>query len=185
MSYHSSCSFDDSAPQCTDSGQVRASSQPTTSCRACLPALLVKVDRMAIVVSRLLGTVCRSGGGHLVRAHGRRHVRVLRILDDVSTGGWRGYFTDLLVVLEGTRWCVHHSGRAERRATVRGAECRASRGTRKGRPVLRESVRRPPGRTATERPLAAGPPDAAHFDRATRDVWVGQVSIEHLCRREG
>ena len=143
-------------------GQVRASSQPTTSCRACLPALLVKVDRMAIVVSRLLGTVCRSGGGHLVRAHGRQHVRVLRILDDVSTGGWRGYFTDLLVVLEGTRWCVHHGGRAERRATVRGAERRASRGTRKGRPMLREGVRRPPGRTATERPLAAGPPDAAH-----------------------
>ena len=50
-------------------GQVRASSQPATSCRACLPALLVKIDRMAIVVSRLLGTVCRSGGGRLVRAH--------------------------------------------------------------------------------------------------------------------
>lgn len=103
----------------------------------------------------------------------------------MSAGGWRGYFTDLLVVLEGTRWRVHHGGRAQRRATVRGAERRASRGTRKGRPMLRERVRRPPGRTATERPLAAGPPDAAHFDRATRDAWVGQVSIEHLGRGWG
>ena len=128
-------------------GQVRASSQPATSCRACSPALLVKVDRMVIVVSRLLDTVCRSGGGHLVRARRRRHVRMLRIPGDVSARRWWGYFTDLLVVLEGTRWRVHHSG-AERRATVRGAR---RRGTRKGRPKLRESVRRPPRRCLRSR----------------------------------
>jgi len=51
---------------------------------------------------------------------------------------WRGYFADFLVILEGTRRRVHHGGRAERRATVRGAR---RRGTRKGRPMLRESVR--------------------------------------------
>ena len=45
---------------------------------------------------------------------------------------------DFLVILEGTRRRVHHGGRAERRATVRGAR---RRGTRKGRPMLRESVR--------------------------------------------
>ena len=28
---------------------------------------------------------------------------------DVSAGRWRGYFTDFLVILEGTRWCVHHT----------------------------------------------------------------------------
>ena len=42
---------------------------------------------MVVVVSRLLGTVCRSGGGHLVRARRRRHVRVLRILGDVQIVG--------------------------------------------------------------------------------------------------
>ena len=82
---------------------------------------------MAIVVSRLLGTVCRSGGGHLVRARGRRHVRVLRILGDVSTGGWRGYFTDLLVVLEGTRCRVLYDARCgdgERENIGRGGVAR-------------------------------------------------------------
>ena len=144
--------------------QVRASSQPATSCRACSPALLVKVDRMVIVVSRLLGTVCGSGGGHLVRARRRRHVRVLRIPGDVSAGRWRGHFTDLLVVLEGTRWRVQHGGRAERRATVRGAargaDRRASRGTRKGQPMLRESVRArghdPGGADAQVQPAQGG-----------------------------
>ena len=62
----------------------------------------MQVERMVIVVSRLLGTVCGSGGGHLVRARRRRHVRVLCILGDVSTGGWRGYVTDLFVVLSVT-----------------------------------------------------------------------------------
>ena len=73
---------------------------------------------------------------------------------DVSAGRWWGYFTDLLVVLEGTRWRAR-LGRAERRATVRGAR---RRGTRKGRPIFRESqsVRRPKGRTTTERSLAIG-----------------------------
>ena len=158
-------------------GKFAPAPNPLTSCRACLPALLVKVDRMAIVVTRLLGTVCRSGGCHLVRARRSRHVWVLWIPGDVSARRWRGYFADFLVILEGTRRCVHHGGRAERRATVRGAR---RRGTRKGRPMLRESVCRPPGRTATERPLAVGPPDAAHFGRATPDVWVGQFSIELL-----
>ena len=91
--------------------------------------LLMQVDRMVIVVSRLLGTVCRSGGGHLVRARRSRHVRVLRILGDMSAGRWWGHFTDLLVVLEGTRWRVCLGGRAERRAAVRGARWH---GTRKG-----------------------------------------------------
>ena len=53
---------------------------------------------MAIVVSRLLGTVCRSSGGPLGRARRRRHVWVLRIPGDVSTGRWRGYFAPTIYV---------------------------------------------------------------------------------------
>ena len=83
-------------------GKFAPAPNPLTSCRACLPALLVEVDRMAIVVSRLLGTVCRSGGGHLVRARRSRHVWLLRIPGDVSAGRWRGYFANFLVILEGT-----------------------------------------------------------------------------------
>ena len=30
--------------------------------------------------------------------------------------------------------------------------------------------------------VAAGPPDAAHFNRPAHLVWVGQISIEHLSR---
>ena len=66
----------------------------------------MKVDRVAVVVFRLLGTVCRSSGGPLGRARRRRHVRVLRIPGDVSAGRWRSHFTDLLV--------VHHSERKSR-----------------------------------------------------------------------
>ena len=137
---------------------------------------------MASVVSRLLGTVCRSGGGHVIRAHWSWHVRVLRVPGDMSTGRWWGYFPDVMVVLEGARWHAR-LGRAERGATVRGARRRC--GTRKGRPKLRESVRRSIRRTATPWPLAGGsmgPPDAAHFNRPAHLVWVGQISIEHLSR---
>ena len=57
----------------------------------------MQVNRMASVVSRLLGTVCRSGGGHLIRAHWSWHVRVLRIPGDMSAGRWWGYFPDVMV----------------------------------------------------------------------------------------